>query len=398
MFIKEMKPRVILNSRKERTIEIELETFEGRFSASAPSGKSKGKHEVPSWNLKGPIHSFRLLRLLCKGWKHKNFLIRNFDDMKIVESEIRKFEQKAGRLGGNVVFVLEAVILKAAAKEKKKEVWEMFGSRKKKMPMPVGNAVGGGKHSEGKRPDFQEFLFIPKEKTFAHAVTKMIHAYESSKKVLKKREKKWRVRRNDEGAWESGLSNEEVLEVMKKVGDDFGLRIGVDVAGSGFYKNGYYHYKNKELKRDRQEQIDYIERLIGKYKLFYVEDGLGEEDFAGFKEVSDDVGGRSLIVGDDLTVTSLARVRRGVKAKAINAVIIKPNQIGSLVETWKVVEFCKKNKIKTILSHRSGETMDNILGDLAVGLGVDFVKFGLHGRERLVKLGRVMEIEREMNR
>ncbi len=398
MFIKELKPRIILNSRREKTIEIFLETFDGKFSASAPSGKSKGKHEIPSYNLRGPIYSLRLLKLLAKKWKHKNFLVKKFDDLKIVEGEIRKFEQGYGRLGGNFVYALEAVILKACAKEKHKEVWEfILAGKKRKMPMPVGNCIGGGKHSHNSdKPDFQEFLFIPNEKTFSRAVTKMIYAYEKAGRILKKKEKKWKIGRNDEGAWKTGLSNEIVLDVMKEVAENFGMRVGVDVASSSFYKRGYYHYNNKKLIRDRQEQIDFIERLIGKYKLFYVEDCLQEEDFSGFKEINDDVSNRAMIVGDDLTTTNLARVRRAVKAKAINAVIIKPNQIGSLVEAGKVVEFCKENKIKTILSHRSGETMDNILGDLAVGWGVDFVKFGIFGKERLVKLGRVMKIEKNL--
>jgi len=393
MFIKEIKPKVILNSRGEKTIEVSLETYEGRFFASAPTGKSKGRHEVPSYNKRGAQHSLRILKLLAGKWKHKNFLLKNSDDMKIVESEIKKFEREFGRLGGNFVYALEAVILKAAAKEKNKEAWEFFPGRKK-IPMPVGNAVGGGLHATGKKPDFQEFLFIPNEKNFSRAVTKMIRAYDKMKIVLKKKEKKWRMKRDDEGAWKSRLSNEEVLDCMKETGNEFGLKIGIDAAASSFYKNGNYYYKNKELIRDRNEQIDFIERLIGKYKLFYIEDAVQEEDFSGFEELNEDANGRALIVGDDLTVTSLARVRRAVKMKAINAVIIKPNQIGSLVEAENVVKFCKLNKIKTILSHRSGETMDNILGDLAVGWGVDFVKFGIYGRERLIKLKRTMDIEK----
>jgi len=393
MFIKEIKPRVILNSRGEKTIEIYLETYNGKFSASAPTGKSKGKHEVLSYNKRGATHSLRILKLLAEKWKHKNFLLKNSDDIKIVESEIRKFEHEFGRLGGNFVYALEAVILKAAAGEKNKEVWEFFPGRKK-IPMPVGNAIGGGLHASGKKPDFQEFLFIPNEKTFSRAVTKMIRAYDMIKTILKKKEKKWIIKRNDEGAWETRLTNEEVLECMKEVAEKFKLRIGIDIAASSFYKNGNYNYKNKELVRDKNEQIDFIERLIGKYKIFYIEDALQEEDFSGFAELNDDASERVLIVGDDLTVTSLARVRRAVSGKCVNAVIIKPNQIGSLVEAGKVVEFCKKNKIKTILSHRSGETMDNILGDLAVGWGVDFVKFGIHGRERLVKLARIMKVEK----
>ena len=158
----------------------------------------------------------------------------------------------------------------------------------------------------------------------------------------------------------------------------------------------YYKYKNKELIRDKVDQADYLEKIIKKFKIFYVEDPMEESDFSGFKEIKNNVSKKTLIVGDDLTTTNIKYVRRGVGSNAINAMIIKPNQIGSILEVKKVVEYCKDNKIKMIFSHRSGETMDSILADYCIGFGGNFIKAGIYGRHRLIKLKRIMDIEKSL--
>ena len=244
------------------------------------------------------------------------------------------------------------------------------------------------------------FLLIPQEDSFSKAVTKNIHAYFYARKLLKKIHGAWSVKTNDEHALETNLTNEEVLKLLSTVAEKYSLRLGLDVASSGFCnEKGYYQYKNKELIRDRLEQIDYMRIIAQRYNLLYVEDPLTEEDFSGFQELLSKVKSKNtMIVGDDLTTTNLKRVERASRGKSINAMIVKPNQIGSFVEVKKVIEYCKKNKIKIIFSHRSGETMDDALGDFAVGFQVDFVKTGLYGPERLIKLRRIMEIEKEINR
>lgn len=426
MFVREVVARVIRNSRGERTIEIGLDTYEGKFKCSAPSGKSRGRSEVESYNSKGIGRSLKMLRVFCGVLKHRNFRIKKIDDLKVVVELMRKFEAKHGKFGGNVNYVVEGVFLKAAAADHRKELWEFINDDvnnglKPKMPMPVGNCVGGGLHSKlvgGKRPDFQEFLLIPKEKSFARAVTLNLRAYEYARRLLSQKSvgSKWSVvssrgvgGKNDEGAWMTGKTNEEVLGILKGIGKRFGVRIGVDVAASTFYDGGYYTYKNKNLIRDKVDQADYVERLVKKFGIFYVEDGMNQEDFSGFKSLLGSmVAGRNsqvgrgipktLIVGDDLTTTNLRLVRRAVDGKVINAMIVKPNQIGSILEVKRVVEFCKKNKIVMIFSHRSGETMDDILADYCVGFGGQFIKCGIWGRERLIKLKRVMEIERTLAR
>lgn len=400
MFIKEVNPKVIKNSRGERTVQITLKTYKGKFVSSAPSGKSTGIHEVPAYSSKGLIHSMKLARILAERLKNKNIIFKKFENLSILESEIIKLENRFGKIGGNVRYALHTVFLKAAAFENGQELWQFIKEDKSsvKMPMPIGNCIGGGLHSKGKRPDFQEFLLIPNEEKFSRAITHNIRAYEIAKKKIKQVHKDWKVKTNDESAWKVDFPNEEVLTILSKVAKEKNLRIGLDVAASSFCdKKGYYNYQNKRLIRDREEQIDYIERLIAKFGIFYVEDPMQEEDFAGFKRLNENSKkGNYLIVGDDLTTTNLQRVKRAVRSNAMNAMIVKPNQIGSMLEVKQVVEFCKSNNIKMIFSHRSGETMDTALSDYAVGFGADFVKMGIRGRERLVKHHRLMEIEKSL--
>ncbi|MDH3353171.1 MAG: hypothetical protein OEL87_01870 [Nanoarchaeota archaeon] len=400
MFIRDVIPSFVKNSRGEKSVQIEVSTYEGKFKASAPSGKSKGKSEVISYNSKGIERSMQMLKIFCPKLKHRNFIIKKVDDLKQIVELMRKFEAKAGKFGGNVNYAMESAFLKAAAADNGKELWEFINNDVNdgltpKMPMPVGNCIGGGLHSKtikGRRPDFQEFLLIPKEKTFSRAVTINLRAYDFAKRLLKSR------KRNDENAWMTDKSNEETLEVLKIVAKKYKLRIGLDVAASTFYENGYYKYKNKDLIRDKVDQADYIEKLVKKFNLFYVEDGMNEGDFSGFKEILNSVRkvkkSKTLIVGDDLTTTNPKLVRRAINAEAINSMIVKPNQIGSILEVKKVVELCKKNDITMIFSHRSGETMDDTLADYCVGFGGQFMKAGIFGQERLIKLKRVIDIER----
>ncbi|MCD4770969.1 hypothetical protein K8R30_00965 [archaeon] len=409
MFVKSVMPRFVKNSRGRRSIEVELITYEGRFRCSAPSGKSTGKSEVACYHKKGISYSMKMLRVFCKRLVGKNFIIKDVGGLKDLNDLMRKFEARFGKFGGNVWYAVEGVFLRGAAADVGKELWEFINDDmnrglKPKMPMPVGNCIGGGLHSKkikGKRPDFQEFLLVGNAKSFGKAVTKNLRAYEYARTLLKKKEKGWRVKRNDEGAWMSSLANEEVLDILKRVSKRYDLKLGLDVASSGFYDKGYYIYKNKSLVRDKVDQADYMIKLIRKFGIFYLEDGMDEEDFGGFKSLVEGVKKirrKVLIVGDDLTTTNLDRVRRAGRGKAINSMIIKPNQIGSMLEVKKVVEYCKKNKIVMIFSHRSGETMDNILADYCVGFGGQFMKAGIFGRERLVKLKRVMDIEKSLKR
>jgi enolase len=413
MFVKSVMPRFVKNSRGDKSIEIEIKTYEGVFKCSAPSGKSTGKTEVACWNKNGVDYSMKLVEGFSKVLIHKNFIIRRISEIKKLNDMMIAFEKRHGKMGGNVWYALEGAFLRAAAADIGKELWEFINDDvneglNPKTPMPIGNCIGGGLHSKklyDRRPDFQEFLLIGNGDTFGKAVTNNLKAYHYAKKLLtkaapKKFKEPFKLR-NDEGAWMTARTNEEVLEIISRVAKKFDLRIGIDAATGSFFEDGYYNYKNKSLVRDKVDQIDYMLRLIKRFDIFYTEDGMNEDDFGGFKSLNvgaNKMRGDRLIVGDDLTTTHLKRLQRAVRGGSINAIIIKPNQVGSIIEVKKVVEFCKKKDIVMIFSHRSGETMDDILGDYCVGFGGDFLKAGIYGKERMVKLKRVMEIEKKIHK
>ncbi len=403
MFIKGAKAKLIKNSRKEVSIEVRIKTSKGNFICSAPSGKSKGKNEVPDYNDAGARHSCKLTNMFLKKIISKTIILKEFKDLNKIEESLRSFEKHYRLLGGNVFYAIEGALLKAAAKEKEQELWEFISEKKtSKIPLPVGNCIGGGLHTRtrSKKPDFQEFLFIAKEHNISKAVSKNILAYFEARMKIRWKEKKLRIKTNDENALVCSLTNQEVLEIMRDVAEKFDLRIGLDVAASSFFDGKtMYDYKNKRFLRDKEEQIEYLSNLINEFDIFYLEDPFQEEDFVSFKRLLEYVrktNKDTLIVGDDLIVTSLARLKRAQRLDAINAVIIKPNQVGSLIEVKQVVDFCKNNKIKMIFSHRSGETLDSILADYAVGFGADFIKTGILGQERLIKLRRLIDIQKSM--
>ncbi|MEK6933626.1 MAG: enolase C-terminal domain-like protein [Nanoarchaeota archaeon] len=379
MLIKSIKARKIKDSRGEETIEVSI----NGCSASSPSGKSKGKYETPSyhksieWNIKA-INNLKI-----------PFLINNFSDLNKFEYIIKKsFKLKnAKEFGANSLFALESAILKALAREQGKELWQIINPklRRLKMPIPVGNAIGGGLHSHSKnKPVFQEFLLIPKGRTMKENIKIIRIVYEKLKIILKGK------KINDEGAWETDSEEERILSILSKFKGK--ILIGVDIASSSFYKKNEYKYNDKTL--SKEEQIDYINELIQKYNLFYIEDPLQEEDFSGFSKINKST--QHLVVGDDLTVTHIDRIKKAARMKSINALIIKPNQNGSLLEMKEIFEFCKKNRIKTIISHRSGETLDNALADYALGFQADFIKCGIATKWRESKLERLIEIEKSL--
>ena len=226
----------------------------------------------------------------------------------------------------------------------------------------------------------------------------MKKAHEEIGKILEMRKVKGKF--NDENAWLTSLNNEEVLEILNKVSEELSneagceIEIGVDIAASSFFKNGFYVYKNKPQKLRKEQQINYITKLVENYNLFYIEDPLYEEDFIEFVVLRKKL--TPIIVGDDLIVTNLLRLKKAVQNKSVNAVVIKPNQNGSLLKVKEICDFCQKKEIATVFSHRSGETLDNIIADLAVAWKADFIKTGIFGKEREVKMDRIIEIEKRL--
>src|SRR3989338_1673456 len=391
MKIKRLKASIIKDTRGDKTIQISLTTDFGDFISSSPNGKSKGEYEMKSW--RGRIESYVQA---VNNYPIYDIEINKFDDLSLVEDIFIK------RVGGNTMIALEYAFLKALATKDDKEIWQLINNnlRNPRFPMPVGNAIGGGAHSNGKKPDFQEFHFIPEAGSFEDAVKINKRARENCKTILKNLDSGFKEKTNDENAWQTTFDNEQVIEIMQDVKenmiDEFGckMHIGIDVAASEFFsnKNKNYTYKNKKENLKRQEQINKIIKIAN--EIFYIEDPLEQDDFSGFSEIKNKT--KSLIVGDDLTATNYNRITAACKKSSINAVIIKPNQIGSLMEVKKIVWFCMENKIKTIFSHRSGETSEDILADLAFGFQADFIKTGICGKGRDEKLNRMIEIERSL--
>lgn len=381
MQIKDVSANIINDSRDEKTIQVTLKTNVGVFKASAPTGKSTGKFEVKPYR-KDINEDIIALKSYSDYFSKEN--IDDFDDLRRIEDIVDR------QIGGNTLYALEAASLKALAKEKNKEVWQLINSKAREMPRLVGKVAGGGKHSSlSKKPDFQEFLIIPRTKTVKEASEMSKKIKKQLEQDLKLKDDKFKSKLDDENGWASSLNEKEILEIMKKYDVDLGL----DVAASSFYKRKKYHYENPMLKRTVDEQYSYLDNLIKNFNLFYVEDPFEEEDFESFAKLLRKFP-KSLIVGDDLAVTNSKRLQKAIDEKSINAIIIKPNQCGSLLEVKKVCEMAKKNDIKLVFSHRSGETEENILADLAFGFGADFLKIGIDGKERESKVKRLIEIER----
>ncbi len=385
MKIKSVIAKKIKDSRGEETIEVKIETNLGFFSSSAPNGKSKGKNEVKSYK-KSLDEDIESIKKISEYFSKEH--LEKFEDLKYIE-DISK-----GHLGGNTVFALESAVLKAISKEQKKEIWEIINSKAEKSPRFVGNVIGGGIHSKikNKSPDFQEFLIIADEINAKESFEKLKKIKENLKIPLKQKDPKFKEEKNDEDAWITSLNEKEILDILSQTNE----KIGVDIAAQSFYKRKKYRYKNPPLDRNSEEQFSYISNLIKNFNLFYVEDPFGEEEFEYFKKLLEKNEGE-LIVGDDLTTTNPKRLKKAIKEKSINAIIIKPNQIGSLIQVKEIVRIAKENNIKTIFSHRSGETEENILADLAFGFEADFLKCGVTSKVRESKIKRIIEIEESLN-
>jgi enolase len=382
MQIKEVDAKIILDSRNEETIEVKISTNFGEFSASSPTGKSTGKYEAKPYkkDINGDIKS---LKEFSEYFSSE--FPESLDDLKRVEDIVE------GHIGANSLFALESACLKAIAKEQKKEVWQVINPKAKAKIRLVGNCIGGGKHSkeiDGKKPDFQEFLLIANKGSVRKNWEEHLETKDMIKKILKKEDEHFLETKNDEDAWMTSLNEKQVIDILLKTK----LPLGVDIASSSFYKRKKYLYENPLLKRNLEEHFFYLKNIINNTNLFYVEDPFDEEDFSSFAKLKATCK-NSLIVGDDLTVTTSKRFHKAIGENAINGIIVKPNQCGSLLEVKKVCEIAKENNIKIIFSHRSGETKENILADLAYGFEADFLKCGITGIEREVKIKRLIEIE-----
>lgn len=381
MKIKRLISRKIFNSRGEPTIEVEIN---GEYKASAPSGASIGKYEVKAFPTKGaPI---RLVNTILAN-KLIGTKIDSFESFEEVEKILFDYDKSKNlnKIGGNTVIAIEFALLKALCKG---SIWKVLNPLADELPMPLGNCIGGGAHYKGSSVEIQEFLLKPEAERFRDAALVNEYVYREVGKRLNANEK------TDEGAWVTNLSIEDVLALLTHVKDDVGKRLGIDiglgmdVAATQLFKNKLYHYRNDRI-LSREEQIDYINKLIANYDIDYIEDPLEENDFDGFSQIKSE-----LVCGDDLICTDLNRLKKA--RDKISAVIVKPNQIGSLIKTKEVIDFALRNNIKPILSHRSGETNDTTIAHLAVAWEVPFIKCGISGKERVVKINELKNIEKQI--
>ncbi len=402
--------RKIYNSRKEATIEVMASQGDKRVTASAPSGASKGKYEVRDVSARGIDFSISFLNVLGRKLINEKISFETFEDLGKVEAIVRKqdYTKNLEFIGGNALYALETAILKLMALTQEKEVWKfLIGDKHPFMPMPVGNAIGGGFHvKQSKKVDWQEFLFIPKATNFFEAKFINESAYKEAKKLLEAKDIEWQGKLTDENAYATMLDCETTLALADStrtlVQDNLNvsLGLGLDCAATTLWTGLRYRYNNlsqtiKQKDFTAEENSAFIVDMARKYNLNYIEDPMHGEDFKGFSNVLRRLK-NCFVVGDDLICTRQERLEKALREKSVNAIIVKPNQVGSLLETKKTIDLAKKNDIVTIISHRSGETLDNVLAHFAVGWRIPFIKCGIAGAERLAKLNELARIEREI--
>ncbi|MCK5096037.1 MAG: phosphopyruvate hydratase [Candidatus Pacebacteria bacterium] len=410
--IKEIFGREILDSRGNPTVEVEITLESGTFGrAQVPSGASTGSHEAHElrdnedrYNGKGVKKAVENINTeLTTELIDKPFIQSTLDKKMI---ELDGTENKS-RLGANAILGISLAFAKAAARETNKPLYQYFQdiSKTKKdprLPTPMMNILNGGQHADG--VDFQEFMIIPAGiDTFKEKLRAGAEIFHILKKILK--EKALNTAVGDEGGYAPKLSsNKEALDIIidaiKKAGYEPGkdIFLALDTAANEFYKDGSYELACENRVLTTEELVAYYEELVHEYPIISIEDGLAEDDWDGFILMTEKLGSTIQIVGDDLFVTDQTRLKEGIKRKAANAILIKPNQIGTLTETIETVQMAQEANFGTIISHRSGETEDTTIADLAVGLGAGQIKTGSLSRgERIAKYNQLSRIEEALN-
>jgi|TARA_Y100000310_G_C20702729_1_gene831529 enolase len=394
MTITELHAREIIDSRGNPTVEVEV--WDGKKSAiaAAPSGASTGANEVLSFPKTGVSEAISMFN----SEYFKKFIGAELD---FHETELlfKRIDPEFQILGGNLAIALSLAVAKLNAVVQDKEFYQIFGTNHA-LPFPLGNVLGGGAHAGKGSPDFQEFLALP---TGARTIRDAIMANETVHKtvleLIYKKIPDFTRGRNDEGGWAPKMGNEEALEILvkacKKVSESVGFDIkpGMDIAATQFWdkKKKVYSYRKGGTKTSEQ-QIDYMEEIVNKHGIYYLEDPFVETDFDSFTELTKRVGKTCLVVADDLTVTNPAIFEKCIKKKSANAIIVKPNQVGSLTDTEKVINRAIESNYTPVVSHRSGETADTSIAHIAVGFSVPILKTGVTGGERVAKLDELIRI------
>ncbi len=398
--IEDVIPRKVFNSRGEETIEIDVITTSGFGRASAPAGKSRGKTEVVYYPQGGVDQAVKKVEELVAP----EIVGLNANFQEEIDRTLHEIDgSKDFRvIGGNTAFAISLAVAEAAANSYDSLLFQYLGGQMAhELPYPLGNAISGGQHTQGKTPDIQEFLVLSHGAgSFLEAATANAQVHRKIGDVLGKKDKLFNGGKSDEGAWIANIENLEALEVLadacEEVGSDLGFEcgLGIDVAASYLWngKERKYVYKRERKKRNSGEQLDFLLELIKKYHLLYVEDPFHEEDFDSFAELAKKAKD-CLICGDDLFTTNNERLSHGIKKSAANAIIIKVNQIGTLTDASETVEMAKANGYLPIIAHRSGDTCDWHIAQLAVALRCPIIKTGIVEGARIAKINELIRIE-----
>ncbi len=402
--------REILDSRGNPAVEVEVILDDGSMGlAAVPSGASKGSHEAVEVrdgdaNRYGGMGVLKVVDLINDKIGPEVEGIDAADQVEIDEKllELDGTPDKSN-LGANALLGVSLAAARAAAASFGMPPHRYLGGLQgRTMPVPMMNIMNGGRHAEGSA-DIQEFMVIPSgAESFGAAIQKGAEIYHALKKVIK--EKGMSTGIGDEGGYAPVLSSnkqgvELILEAMERAncrpGSD--CYIGLDVAATELYHDGKYVLAREGKSLTTSEFVSYLEDLANKYPVISIEDGLAEEDWKGWTELTRRLGGKVEIVGDDLYTTSMGRLQKGISSKASNSILIKPNQVGTLTETLEVIDMARRNGIMTIISHRSGETEDTFIADLTVATNTNFIKAGAPARgERTAKYNRLLRIEEEL--
>ena len=391
--------RRIIDSRGSPTVEIDIISNSIIGRAAAPSGASKGTFEVkdyPSGGVDSGIKAFEKVARRATGMRLSDQ--EGFDAMLHETDGTADF----GELGGNVTVAASLAYAKASAKSENTELYKVLAYKNNttpSLPRPMGNMIGGGKHAIN-GTTMQEFLSIAYGKSYADSAFANVSVHKKVGELLRAKFPQLSLGLGDEKAWVAPLNDDEALDVLSSAirsaseEADVDIDPAVDLAASEFCDNGTYSYRDRML--SAEEQIDFVAELAQKFGIRSLEDPLNESDFEGFVELTKRIGKDTMIIGDDLFVTNKERLQKGISMGAANAILIKPNQIGTLSDMIETVMLAKRNNYQTIISHRSGETEDSTIAHLAVGLGIGYIKTGTIGGERTAKHNELIRIEEQL--
>lgn len=402
--IEDVRVRKILDSRGNPTVEVDIITWNGFGRAAAPSGASTGSKEVQSFPQGGVDQVIGEVEDLIAS-ELIGMSAEDIEDIDLVLKEIDGTDNMSA-IGGNTAVAVSMAAAKAAAVSYNLPLYSFLGGNfVNELPYPLGNMMNGGAHAGPNAPDIQEFLVVPvgandvKEAVFAN-----VAIHKKLKELIAKKDSNFTGGKGDEGGWIPNITNDQALEIQsqacEEVGDELGflIRPALDMAASEFWDGDKqkYVYSQDGIERDVGEQVEYVKDLIETYKMFYVEDPFDEKDYEGFSQLTAKVGDKCRICGDDLFVTNPELLAEGINKDLANAIIIKPNQIGSLTDTYTTVKLAKEHGIMPVVSHRSGETTDETIAHLAVAFGAPMIKTGAVGGERIAKLNELIRIEEEL--